>query len=63
VIIREAEVGAQRLLDEARSGERAVQDRVGEVERQFHAYVTGFRQILERHLAELRALDGSGRSA
>lgn len=63
VILREAEVHAQRFLDEARSGERAAQDRMAEVERQFHVYVSGFRQLLERQLAELRALDGSGRSA
>jgi uncharacterized protein YnzC (UPF0291/DUF896 family) len=36
---------------------------MSEVERQFHAYLTGFRQLLERQLAELRVLDGSGRSA
>jgi DivIVA domain-containing protein len=62
VILREAEVHAQRFLDEARNGERAAQDRLAEVERQFHVYVTGFRQLLERQLAELRTLDGSGRS-
>jgi DivIVA domain-containing protein len=63
VIMREAEVRAERLLDQARGGERAVQDRMESVERQFHAYVVGFRQLLERQLAELRALDGSDHTA
>ncbi len=63
VIVREAEVRAQRLLDEARNGERAIQDRREDVERQFHAYVMGFRQLLERQLAELRAIDGTDHSA
>lgn len=63
VIVREAEVRAQRLLDEASNGERAVQNRMADVERQFHAYIAGFRQLLERQLNELRVLDGSDRSA
>ncbi len=63
VVMREAEVRAERLLDQARGGERAVQDRMAEVERQFHAYVVGFRRLLERQLAELHALDGSDRTA
>jgi len=63
VIVREAEVRAQRLLDEARSGERTVQNRKEDVERQFHAYVMGFRQLLERQLAELRVIDGTEHSA
>src|SRR6266487_279159 len=32
--------------------------RVAETERQFQQYVGGFRALLERQLAELRALDG-----
>lgn len=63
VIVREAEVRAERLLDEARNGERSIQDRRDDVERQFHAYVMGFRQLLERQLAELRAIDGTDQSA
>lgn len=62
VIVREAEVRAQRLLDEARNGERTIQDRREDVERQFHAYVMGFRQLLERQLAELRTIDETDRS-
>lgn len=58
VIVREAEAEAKRLLDEARVAESAVQARMAETERQFQQYVGGFRALLERQLAELRALDG-----
>jgi DivIVA domain-containing protein len=58
VIIREAEATAQRILDEARTAEAAAQARLADVERQFQQYVGGFRALLERQAAELRALDG-----
>jgi DivIVA domain-containing protein len=58
VIVREAEANAKRLLDEARTAESAVKVRMAETERQFQQYVGGFRALLERQLAELRALDG-----
>src|SRR6266516_3074667 len=58
VIVREAEAQAKRLLDEAKSLESAVKVRMAETERQFQQYVGGFRALLERQLAELRARDG-----
>src|SRR3989449_7614010 len=58
VIVREAQAEAKRLLDEAKNEESAVQTRMAETERQFQQYVGGFRALLERQLAELRALDG-----
>src|SRR6266576_1155010 len=58
VIVREAEAQAKRLLDEAKSLESTVKARMAETERQFQQYVGGFRALLERQLAELRALDG-----
>ena len=58
VIVREAEAEAKRLLDEARGAEGLVQARMAETERQYQAYVGGFRALLERQIAELRALDG-----
>ncbi|HLZ46396.1 MAG TPA: DivIVA domain-containing protein [Gemmatimonadales bacterium] len=58
VIVREAEAEAKRLLDEAKSAENAVKARMADTERAFQQYVGGFRALLERHLAELRALDG-----
>jgi DivIVA domain-containing protein len=58
VIVREAEAEAKRLVEEARGAEAALQVRMAEAERQFQGYVGGFRALLERQLAELRALDG-----
>lgn len=58
VIVREAQAEAKRLLDEARNAASAVQAKMAETERQYQQYVGGFRALLERQLAELRALDG-----
>ena len=58
VILREAQAEAKRVIDEARGAESAVQARMAEAERQFQGYLGGFRALLERQLAELRALDG-----
>src|SRR5213596_1157959 len=58
VIVREAAAEAKRLVDVAKNAESAVQVRMAEAERQFQAYLGGFRALLERQMAELRALDG-----
>jgi DivIVA domain-containing protein len=58
VIVREAQSEAKRLLDEAKTAKSVVEARMAETERQFQQYVGGFRALLERHVAELRALDG-----
>ncbi len=58
VIVREAGAEAKRIIEETRAAESVVQVRMAEAERQFQAYVGGFRALLERQLAELRALDG-----
>ena len=63
VIVREAEAEAKRLLDQARSAETAVKVKMAETERQFQQYMGGFRALLERQLAELRALDGGSQKA
>ena len=63
VILREAEANAKRLVDEARSAQNAVQIKMAETERQFQQYMGGFRALLERQLAELRALDGGSQKA
>lgn len=57
-IVREAEGEAQRLLDGARAAQGDADRQTADVQRQFQAYVAGFRALLERQLAELRALDG-----
>lgn len=58
VIVREAQGEAQRILDAARTAQGEVERQSADVQRQFQAYVAGFRTLLERQLAELRALDG-----
>ena len=58
VILREAEAEARRVVDEARTARGEVERQLGDVQRQFQVYVAGFRALLERQLAELRALDG-----
>src|SRR5205823_14246539 len=58
VIVREAQAEAQRILDGARASQGEVERQSADVQRQFQAYVAGFRVLLERQLAELRALDG-----
>jgi cell division septum initiation protein DivIVA len=58
VIVREAQSEAKRLLEEAKAAQSAVEARMAETERQFQQYMGGFRALLERQIAELRALDG-----
>ena len=58
VIVREAQSEAKRLLDEAKTAQSAIEARMADAERQFQQYVGGFRALLERQVAELRALDG-----
>jgi DivIVA domain-containing protein len=53
-----AEREAQAIIREAEAEANAVRARMGEMERQYQQYVGGFRALLERQLAELRALDG-----
>ena len=57
-IVREAEGDAKRIVDVARNAEAEVRRQLAEAERQFQAYLGGFRALLERQMAELRALDG-----
>jgi len=74
VALREAEAQAERMLLEARTeAERLLQyARAEELRlahgnelagRQFHAYVSSFRQLLERQLSELTALSGDDSGA
>ena len=58
VILREAEAEGRRQLDAAQRGEQDAHERLAEVQRQFAGYLAGFRALIERQLAELRALEG-----
>ena len=55
-----AEREGQAIVREAEGEAKAVHARMAEIERQYQQYVGGFRALLERQLAELRALDGGG---
>src|SRR5947209_8849970 len=57
VVLREAEAEARRVLDAAGAAKADVERQAAEVQRQYQQYVGGFRALLERQLAELRALD------
>ena len=58
MVVRQAEAEAQRIIATARTAQGEVERRSADVQRQFQAYVAGFRTLLERQLAELQALDG-----
>ena len=58
LIVREAQGEARRIVDEARTAEADVRRELAEVERQYQAYLGDFRGLLERQLAELKALGG-----
>ena len=60
VIKREAEAEARRILDATRAAEAEGRARMQEAERMYAGYMQGFRALLERQLAELRALEGHG---
>jgi DivIVA domain-containing protein len=56
LVLREARQKADELLADARNAEAAVRHDVEEAQRQFVAYVTAFRRLLDRQLAEVDAL-------
>ena len=58
VIVREAQAEARRIVDEARAAEGDARRKLADTERQFQAYLGGFRALLERQLAELKVLGG-----
>jgi DivIVA domain-containing protein len=58
VIVREAQAEARRIVEEARAAEGDARRKLAETERQFQAYLGGFRALLERQLAELKVLGG-----
>ena len=56
LVLREARAEAERIMERARQEEAAVQERSDRAARQFTAYVTSFRTLLERHLGEVDGL-------
>ena len=62
LVVREAEAEATRLLNRARIEEQLVRERTASASRNFAAYVAGLRALMERHLAELDALEAAARA-
>ena len=56
VIIREAKVKADRIVQGARESEVSVRRDLEEAQHQFNAYLYAFRRLLDRQMAELDAL-------
>ena len=63
LVVREAEAEATRLLNRARIEEQLVRERTAGATRNFAAYVAGLRALMERHLAELDALEAAARAS
>jgi DivIVA domain-containing protein len=55
-VLREARQRADELLGEARAVEISVRRDIEEAQRQFNAYISAFRRLLDRQLAEVDAL-------
>jgi DivIVA domain-containing protein len=62
LILKEAQVEAHRIVAQARADEVEVRARADSAARQFSAYVAGFRNLLQRQLAELDVLEGHARA-
>jgi DivIVA domain-containing protein len=56
-LIREAQVEAGRLIDQARQEHEAVLQRTEAAVRQLASYLAGLRALLDRHQAELAGLE------
>ena len=57
VILAQARQDAARVIDEAESEERRVQERIDTLARQLRTYVHSFRALLDRHQSELAAIE------
>lgn len=57
LILREARVEGERIVAAAREDEQRVRHDTDEARRYFSAYLTAYRQLLERSLAQVDALE------
>ncbi|HVB32382.1 MAG TPA: DivIVA domain-containing protein [Gemmatimonadaceae bacterium] len=62
LIIREARAEGERLLDQARADARGLEQELLALERARRTFVTQFRVLIERQLAELTAADSMATS-
>jgi hypothetical protein len=56
LVLREARTEAERIMERATQEEAVVRERSDGAARQFSAYVSSFRTLLERQLGELDGL-------
>ncbi len=56
LVIREAEVEADKIVERARTAEAAIQRDLETVQRQFGTYVASFRRLLDRQMSEVDAI-------
>ena len=57
IVMRKAALEAEKIVERSRIEELLVRERAETAARQFSAYVTAFRSLLERQLAELDVLE------
>ncbi len=57
LVMREARAQAEQIVQQARAAEQAVRRDMEGAQRQFTAYLAGFRTLLERYLSEVDALE------
>jgi DivIVA domain-containing protein len=62
IVLREAHAEGAKIVDRAKLDEQLVRERTAEAIRQFNAYVSGFRLLLERQLAEVDGLQAAART-
>lgn len=59
LILREARADADKMIDEARSEIRRIEDQLGSLERSRRAYLAQVRLLVERQLSEINAAEQS----
>jgi DivIVA domain-containing protein len=57
LIIREAHSKAESIVQDSRTAEAALRQDIEEAQQQFTAYLAAFRRLLDRHLAQVDALE------
>ena len=61
LIIREAHSKAENIVHESRTTESALRHDIEEAQQQFTTYLGAFRRLLDRHLAQVDALEAHER--
>ena len=63
MMLREAQTQSESLVEKARLDEKGIRDRTESAARQYASYLSSFRAVVERHLAELDGLQRAGSTA